>query len=206
MFTGIVQTLAEVFNLDSKENLLTLSLKVPKQWAKNLELGASIAINGVCLTVVSFDSEVDDSYTIISFDIIEESLRVTNLGAIKQGDKVNLERSLKMGDELGGHVVSGHIQTKAQLMSIRKTETNCQLVFSYPSQWQKYLFDKGFVAINGVSLTLGKVTNDSFDVHLIPETLARTNLSLLTLQDYVNLEFDQQTITIVKTIERMKLT
>ena len=106
---------------------------------------------------------------------------------------------------MGGHIVSGHIHCQAQLIDKVQSDDNCSLVFSCDERWLKYVLEKGFISINGISLTVGKVNKNHFSVHLIPETLARTNLSELGLDDPVNLEFDQQTITIVTTIERLKL-
>ena len=177
---------------------------VNNEQAKELLLGASIAINGVCLTVVSYQEQTSD--TQINFDIISETLRVTNLGTLKVGDSVNLERSLKMGDELGGHIVSGHVQSTASLVNKTQTDTNCTLTFAIDPKWMAFIYHKGFITINGVSLTVGEVSDDTFCVHLIPETLARTNLSLLVVGDLVNIECDQQTVTIVNTLKRLDLT
>lgn len=205
MFTGIVQSQAEVISVTTANKLSRLVISVDSALVSQLEIGASIAINGTCLTVVMFDEQADGRYE-ISFDVIDETLRVTTLGQLSSGDWVNLERSLKVGDELGGHIVSGHVHHKSTLVNKEETSTNTTLYFSCENPWLKYVFDKGFITINGTSLTVGKVTDTSFNVHLIPETLTRTNLGKLNVADKVNLEFDQQTITIVKTIERMKLT
>jgi riboflavin synthase len=109
-----------------------------------------------------------------------------------------------MQDELGGHLVSGHVHCQATLVDIIKTSTNCQLRFSVDSLWQKYILPKGYIAINGISLTVGEASSTGFNVHLIPETLNRTNLSRLGINQQVNIECDQQTITIVNTIERIQ--
>ncbi|WP_286266894.1 riboflavin synthase subunit alpha [Thalassotalea atypica] len=208
MFTGIVQSVATVFSVNTKNNLAKFVIEVEKQQAQALELGASIAINGVCLTVVQSDQIDDDRYH-LQFDVIDETLRVTNLAEIKARDAVNFERSLKVGDEVGGHYLSGHIHVQAALTSIVQTPENTCLEFQLDNEkngdFSQYLFDKGFIAINGTSLTLGIVEENKFKVHLIPETLSRTNLGDLQLTDNVNIEFDQQTMTIVKTIERMNL-
>ena len=204
MFTGIVQSQAEVLTIKTENNLCRLTLAVDHKAIESLELGASIAVNGVCLTVVEF-SPLDEKRAYISFDVIDESLAVTNLGALILSDRVNIERSLKVGDELGGHMVSGHVHCQARLVDRQETSENCRLDFSCSPNWMKYVLPKGFIAINGISLTLGEVVDNRFSVHLIPETLARTNLSHLAVNQKVNLEFDQQTITIVTTLERMKL-
>lgn len=203
MFTGIVQSQAEVYSVENNNNLSHIIIRVTPNLVEGLTLGASIAINGVCLTVVKFEKIKADGF--ISFDIIDETLAISNLAEIKVGSKVNVERSLKMGDELGGHIVSGHVHTKAILTQLLESETNCSMYFSIEKQWYKYISSKGFITLNGISLTVGELTKDTFSVYLIPETLSRTNLAALQVNDEVNVEFDQQTITIVNTIERLKL-
>ena len=203
MFTGIVQSQAEIYSAKYENNFLHLIIKLHSEFIDHLTLGASIAINGVCLTVVKF--EIIDDHAFISFDVIDETLTVSNLAHLHTGMMVNVERSLKVGDEIGGHIVSGHVHTKAALVDKIQTNTNCRMSFKLAEKWQKYILPKGFITINGISLTVGEVTKGVFAVHLIPETLARTNLASLSLQDEVNIELDQQTMTIVTTIERMKL-
>ncbi|QOL25070.1 riboflavin synthase subunit alpha [Thalassotalea sp. LPB0316] len=204
MFTGIVQSKAEVFAIKIQNQLMHLTIKCQVNELMGLEIGASVAINGVCLTAVTF-SQLDNEHGTIEFDVIDETLRVTNLGAIKQGDFVNLERSLKAGDEIGGHMVSGHIHCQAIVVNIEKTPENCAITFEIGKEWQEYLFSKGFISINGCSLTLGAVAENCFTVHLIPETLSRTNIGLLQVNDKVNIECDQQTMTIVETVKKLKL-
>ncbi len=204
MFTGIVQSQAKVISIKTQNNLCKLVISINPLYAIKLELGASIAINGVCLTVVEF-FEQPDKLVSIAFDVIEETLRVTTLGMLTVGDLVNVERSLKMGDELGGHIVSGHVHYMSTLVNRVDTATNTTLYFECDTPWLKYVFDKGFITLNGTSLTVGELKDNTFSVHLIPETLSRTNLGKLVVGNKINIEFDQQTITIVKTIERLKL-
>ncbi len=206
MFTGIVQSQATVISFKLANNLARLVIKTSAEFINGLETGASIAVNGVCLTVVEF-SQGEGSSATIAFDVIDETLAISNLALLTVDAEVNIERSLKVGDELGGHIVSGHVHCQAALIAKQATATNCRLTFELPGKWQHYVLAKGFIAVNGISLTVGeKVNADAFCVHLIPETLARTNLSQLAIGDKVNLEFDQQTITIVTTIERLGLT
>jgi len=208
MFTGIVQRQAVVISNLIKENLSRLVISVDDIFVIKLELGASIAINGVCLTVVAFDTNTlsnSDNKATISFDVIKETLVTANLANLTAGDLVNCERSLAIGDELGGHIVSGHVYCQAKLVDKIQSVTNCTLDFSCEERWHKYILPKGFITINGISLTVGELSSQGFNVHLIPETLQRTNLSKITINDLVNLEFDQQTITIVTTLERMQL-
>jgi len=204
MFTGIVQSQAEVISINIIDDRCRLVISGDKSLITSLTLGASIAINGVCLTVVEY-TEFTESKAKIAFDVIDETLKVTNLGKLGLHSLVNVERSLKIGDEIGGHMVSGHVHCQATLVEQKLTDTNCALYFQCNKKWMKYILAKGFITVNGTSLTVGEVLDNQFSVHLIPETLTRTNLSLLTITDNVNLEFDQQTITIVSTIERMKL-
>ena len=204
MFTGIVQSQAKVISIKTQNNLCRLVISINPLYTTNLELGASVAINGVCLTVVEF-FELPNKLISIAFDVIEETLRVTALGMLSVGDSVNVERSLKMGDELGGHIVSGHVHYMSTLINKVVTPTNTTLYFECDTPWLKYVFDKGFITLNGTSLTVGELKDNTFNVHLIPETLSRTNLGKLVVGNKINIEFDQQTITIVKTIERLKL-
>tara|TARA_B110000211_G_scaffold233960_1_gene301770 strand:- start:403 stop:1020 length:618 start_codon:yes stop_codon:yes gene_type:complete len=204
MFTGIVQSQAEVIAIISKNNAIRLKVSLESRLIEHLEIGASVAINGVCLTAVEFGHlTADKSY--ISFDVIDETLRVSNLADIALGTQVNVERSLKIGDEIGGHMLSGHVHTQAVVINRIDSEDNCTLSFSLALEYQKYIFSKGFISINGISLTLGADVEGCFSVHLIPETLSRTNLQHVLVGDKVNIEFDQQTMTIVQTLERMNL-
>jgi riboflavin synthase len=196
MFTGIVQTQAKVMTIEQGEQFRQLTLQVAPQFLENLEIGASIAINGCCLTVVQFTTDT------VRFDVIDETLKLTNLGALEVGSTVNLERSLKVGDEIGGHHVSGHIHTTGTLETLTETADNVAMWIAFPAEFQPYVFAKGFISVNGASLTIGQVHDSQFSLHLIPETLRLTNLADLAPGDKVNLEFDQQTITIVDTVNR----
>lgn len=204
MFTGIVQSQAEVISILTKNNAVRLKIALEHQYVEGLATGASVAINGVCLTAVEFGA-LNGTQSFIAFDVIDETLRVSNLAEIELGSKVNVERSLKIGDEIGGHMLSGHVHTQASVINRIESADNCTLSFALAPKYQKYIFAKGFISINGISLTLGAEVDEHFSVHLIPETLARTNLQNVVVGDKVNIEFDQQTMTIVETIERMKL-
>ena len=204
MFTGIVQSQAEVISILTKNNAVRLKIALEHEYVEGLATGASVAINGVCLTAVEFGA-LNGTQSFIAFDVIDETLRVSNLAEIELGSKVNVERSLKIGDEIGGHMLSGHVHTQASVINRIESADNCTLSFALAPKYQKYIFAKGFISINGISLTLGAEVDEHFSVHLIPETLARTNLQNVVVGDKVNIEFDQQTMTIVETIERMKL-
>jgi len=204
MFTGIVQSQAEVISINIIDERCRLVILGDESLITSLTLGASIAINGVCLTVVEY-AEFTENKAKIVFDVIDETLKVTNLGELSLHSLVNVERSLKIGDEIGGHMVSGHVHCQATLVEKKLTSTNCALYFQCNKKWMKYILSKGFITVNGTSLTVGEVLDNQFSVHLIPETLTRTNLGGVIIKDKVNLELDQQTMTIVSTIERMKL-
>lgn len=203
MFTGIVQTKGTVVSVNCLNNLTQLVVSTSKEWLQELTTGASIAINGVCLTVTHSEQSEQTGVGQVSFDVIDETLKLTNLVDIKQGDQVNIERSVTFGTEIGGHIVSGHIQTLAVVTDINRTEQNCQMRLQVPSEWMDYILYKGFVAVNGLSLTVGQVFESGFYIHLIPETLAITNLSEVVVGDKLNIEIDQQTFTIVKTVHRI---
>ncbi|SDB01788.1 riboflavin synthase alpha chain [Pseudidiomarina indica] len=194
MFTGIVQTQGTVTQIQEGESFRQITVTVAPRHLEQVALGASIAINGCCLTVVAFDE------TRVIFDIIDETLRLTNLGELKEGDLVNFERSLKVGDEIGGHYVSGHVHCTGQVVERIESTDNLALWIEFPEQYQAYVLAKGFISVNGASLTIGQVIGNRFSLHLIPETLRLTNLEQA---QRVNLEFDQQTITIVETVERV---
>jgi riboflavin synthase len=202
MFTGIVQTKGYILSLNPGDNFVQVKVQTDAFMIDDLKLGASIANNGVCLTVVDFQLAKDNRAE-LTFDVIDETLKLTNLKHLEPGSWVNLERSMKVGDEIGGHQVSGHIQTEAVLVDKIESQDNCQLTFEVASQWQQYLFAKGFIGVNGASLTLGEVTAGRFNLHLIPETLQRTNIGEIKLGETANIEFDQQTVTLVDTIKRL---
>jgi len=197
MFTGIVQTQAQVLNIKDSDEFRHLIVQVSPEFLKKLDIGASVAINGCCLTVVHYTENT------VEFDVIDETLRLTNLGELNKGSSVNLERSLKVGDEIGGHHVSGHIHCQGTLVEVQQSDNNWAGWVEVPEQYSDYLFAKGFIAVNGASLTIGEVTGNRFSLHLIPETLRLTNLSHAQPGTQLNIELDQQTITIVETVERV---
>lgn len=197
MFTGIVQATCEVVAIHKKDGLNTLEVAFKPDLHEGLAIGASVANNGVCLTVTQV---VDDR---IFFDVVEETLRLTNLANLSVGQYVNVERSLTFGSEIGGHILSGHIHTKAKVTNISHTEQHYDLTLSVEPKWMDYIFYKGFVGVNGCSLTVGEVTETSFMLHLIPETLKLTNLGQCKVGDELNIEIDSQTQVIVDTVERV---
>lgn len=198
MFTGIVQALVEVQHLEARNDLTRLTLAMAGH-TDNLELGASVAVNGTCLTV----TEVKDDA--VHFDVIVETLRMTNLCKVGVGDLVNMERSFKVGDEIGGHVVSGHVTGTADVIAKRTAGDDWVLRFGTEQDWLKYVFYKGFIAIDGASLTVSAISRDEgwLEVSLIPETRARTTLGYADVGSVVNIEVDAQTVSTVETVERV---
>ncbi|WMN60018.1 riboflavin synthase subunit alpha [Pseudoalteromonas xiamenensis] len=201
MFTGIIQTQATVINANQEDGVQRLVLSVERGYLGHLDIGASIAINGCCLTVVHFEVPPQDVVGQVHFDVIDETLLLTNLGNLRRGMKVNFERSVTFGTELGGHIVSGHIHDTAKVEEIIHEQNNCRIKLTLPSKWMKYIMYKGFVSVNGASLTVGNMDDTGFWLHLIPETLQITNIGLLEVGDAVNIEVDQHTLTIVNTVE-----
>jgi len=198
MFTGIVQGTAKVVSIDEKPNFRTHIVEMPEHLLDGIETGASIAHNGCCLTVTEINGDR------ISFDLMKETLRITNLGELKEGDVVNVERAARFNDEIGGHLMSGHIMTTAEVAKILASENNRQIWFKVQdSSLMKYILYKGFIGIDGISLTVGEVTPTRFCVHLIPETLQRTTLGKKKLGEKVNIEIDPQTQAVVDTVERV---
>lgn len=202
MFTGIVQTKATVIAFDGDDKFRKITLSVANEYLEKLNTGASIAINGVCLTVVEFETHSNDVVGQVQFDVIDETLNKTNLSQIEVGHKVNFERSMTFGTELGGHIVSGHIHTKAKITDINYNQDNCKMSLRVDKEWMKYILHKGFVSVNGCSLTVGNVKENGFELHLIPETLNITNLGKAEIGDDFNIEVDQQTYSTVQTVER----
>ena len=197
MFSGIVQGVAPIHSITEKADFRTQVVKLPLEMRKGLAIGASVANNGVCLTV----TEINDD--LVSFDLMQETLRITNLGALKVGDWVNIERAMQMGAEIGGHILSGHVYCTATISNIIASENNRQIWFELPNtEVMKYILTKGFVAVDGISLTVGEVRGNQFCVNLIPETLQRTLMGQRNLGDRVNIEIDSQTQAIVDTVER----
>ena len=195
MFTGIVQGIGQIISLSEVNTVTTVEIKLPN--VDNLAIGASVSINGVCLTVVRIDSDI------VQFDIINETMERTNLGDLTIGDPVNIERSLKFGDEVGGHILSGHIFGTGIISAKTRSCDQMSLSIIAPPSIRKYLTEKGYIAIDGISLTVGQVDNGVFDLHIIPETMRLTTLDAKDIGDVVNIEVDSNTQLIVETIERL---
>ncbi len=187
MFTGIVQGLGEVISFEDG------SLCVEISQLDDIEQGASIAIDGVCLTVSGFTEER------VWFDVVEETMNLTTLASLTAGDLVNFERAAKVGDEIGGHEMSGHVSCTATIES----HADGMMRFSLAGKWMKYVTAKGFIAIDGCSLTVVDPDSTGFSVALIPETLSRTRFGSKVPGDEVNVEIDAKTQAVVDTVERL---
>ncbi|WP_416190627.1 riboflavin synthase subunit alpha [Neisseria sp. CCUG12390] len=198
MFTGIVQGMGRIVAVNQpSSDFRTHIVELPLSMADNLKTGASVANNGCCLTITRIEANQ------VSFDLMNETLAKTNLGRLKAGDFVNLERAAKFGDEIGGHVMSGHVMTTTSITRIDKNELNRTVWFHLPSELKPYILTKGFVGLDGCSLTIGEVTDDEFNVHLIPETLERTLFGVRQVGEEINIEIDPQTQAIVDTVLRV---
>jgi riboflavin synthase len=192
MFTGLVQAQGSVLSLDQVANSAVLKISTPSDF-DDVALGESIAINGVCLTVTN------KHFLELDFDVMGETLNLTNLGTLSSGNQVNLERALKISDRLGGHIVQGHVDGRSQLLS-RSKELNWEvLTFELNDSFARYVVKKGSITVDGVSLTVSNVGDSTFEVSLIPTTLVSTNLGELAVGKVVNIEVD----VIAKYVESM---
>jgi len=199
MFTGIVQVQGRVAAITTKSDIVTLRMAFPEGFLKEIAIGASVSIHGCCLTVTAIHGNEAD------FDMVPETLARTSFKALKVGDIVNAERSLRFGDEVGGHILSGHIDTVATIANIEQFEHSRVVTFQLPTEWVKYVFEKGYVAVNGASLTITHVdrVDGTFKISLIPETLAKTTFGNAVVGDAANIEIDRTTQAIVDTVERV---
>jgi riboflavin synthase len=197
MFSGIVEGTGKVIEVIKHEDHIQISISCKNSFWKGVKKGASISVNGVCLTLTNIPEDF------MSFDVVQETQNKTNISFLNKNDFVNLERSMQANTEIGGHLISGHVHTKAKVIDILDKDKTRDIKFKIDENYSKYIFEKGYVGINGCSLTVGKKTKKWFEVYLIPETLSKTNLKYLKKDDYVNIECDQNTITIVDTTERI---
>ena len=197
MFSGIVQTVGKIESIKDKNHIKTIRIETHGDYLEDIAIGQSVSVDGVCLSLVKKNNEYCE------FEAVEETINRTTLGSYKQGTKVNLEKSLKFGDTVGGHFVSGHIHTRGRIVEVELVGDSKNILVEIEEKWIKYLTEKGYISVNGASITIGKVSKNTFYVHLIPETLKTTNLDELIYDNYVNLEFDQATIAIVDTTARL---
>jgi riboflavin synthase len=199
MFTGIVQGTARVVAVEDRAGLRRLRLEFPRGFDAQLQVGASVSVAGVCLTATALHDGGAD------FDVMQQTLGVTTLGDLQRGAVVNVERAAKDGAEVGGHVLSGHIDAQARVLAVRTPENNRVLRLGLPAPWMRYVFAKGYIALDGASLTVAEVQRERdgagwFEVWLIPETLRMTTFGAVREGDAVNVEIERQTQVIVDTV------
>ncbi|ALT76847.1 riboflavin synthase [Paucibacter sp. KCTC 42545] len=197
MFTGIVQGIAQVAALTDRPGLRSFTLAFAPGFCEGLEIGASVACDGVCLTVTRL---VDANQA--EFDVMQQSLALTTLAGLQLGSRINVERAARDGAEIGGHPLSGHVDFMATLASIRRPENNHVLRIQVPAPWMRYIFSKGYIAINGASLTVAESDRKAgwFEVWLIPETLRATTFGEKAEGAALNIEIERQTQVFVDTV------
>lgn len=197
MFTGIVQGVATVARIQDRPGLRSFELAFPPGFTQGLEIGASVAVDGVCLTVTTLPGG-----EVAAFDVMQQSLALTTLGGLQPGSAVNVERAARDGAEIGGHPLSGHIDFQAELQSVRQPENNHVLRIQVPPRWMRYIFAKGYIAINGASLTVAEADRREcwFEVWLIPETLRMTTFAEKRPGDALNIEIERSTQVFVDTV------
>lgn len=197
MFTGIVQGMGEIVSIDNHDSIRTFEIEFPQGFAADIAIGASVAIDGTCLTVTKIVSP-----TRLSFDVIQQTLNVTTLGGYAKGHPVNIERAAKDGAEIGGHPLSGHVDFSAVIETVTIMDGNKIIRFSVPPKFMRYIFAKGFIAVNGCSLTISDADREAnwFEVWLIPETRRVTTFEAKKAGDTVNIEIERQTQIIVDTV------
>ncbi len=197
MFTGIIQAVATIAALRDQDGLRTFTMEFPEGFCQDLAIGASVSHDGVCLTVTEILSP-----TRATFDVMLQSLNITTLGQYQVGDVLNVERAAKDGAEIGGHPLSGHVDFTAPVLEVLKTNTNHKIRFGIPEPFRPYVFAKGYIAINGASLTVAEVDRKAgwFEVWLIPETLRMTVFGRKQVGDLVNIEIERSTQVVVDTV------
>ncbi|MEC8998259.1 MAG: riboflavin synthase subunit alpha [Candidatus Thermoplasmatota archaeon] len=195
MYTGIVAGTAPVTRVDDGRGVRNLTIDLDG-FFEDLQVGASVSLDGVCMTVVSMEG------TEVRFDAIDETLGRTTLGGLSQGHMVNVERSLRVGDELGGHILSGHVITTAKIIERIERGESLDLLIENPIEARPYILEKGFIAIDGMSLTIGEVSDESFALHIIPETLRITTIGDKEVGVSVNIEVDSRTQAVVEAVMR----
>jgi len=198
MFTGIVMGTGSLLEIEEFTDRIHWKVRIPNGLEQGLEEGASVSLDGVCLTATDIQGDI------VGFDLIQETLERTTLSERKMGDLLNVERALRYGEEVGGHLVSGHIMGVGEIASIKLYDGTADLRIQSPESISNYIIEKGYIAVVGISLTIGEVDDSGgFNLHIIPETLRRTTLGTKEIGGTVNLEIDTMTQTVVDTIKRM---
>ena len=197
MFTGIVQGVARVAEITEKPGLTSFTLDFPPGFCEGLEIGASVACDGVCLTVTALHGANQ-----ADFDVMQQSLALTTLAGLRQGSRLNVERAARDGAEIGGHPLSGHVDFTGTIAAIRRPENNHVIRIQVAPRWMRYIFAKGYIAINGASLTVAEADRRAgwFEVWLIPETLRMTTFGDKAEGATLNIEIERQTQVFVDTV------
>ena len=197
MFTGIVQGLAQVAGITDQPGLRSFELAFAPGFDAGLEIGASVACDGVCLTVTALPAPGR-----ACFDVMQQSLGLTTLGALTESSQLNVERAARDGAEIGGHPLSGHVDCQGTLLSVRQPPNNHVLRIGVPASHMRYVFAKGYIAINGASLTVAEANRAErwFEVWLIPETLRMTSFGAKREGDALNIEIERGTQVVVDTV------
>ncbi|RKG53335.1 riboflavin synthase subunit alpha [Acinetobacter cumulans] len=201
MYTGIVQGLEKILDIRQGDGFITLVVSNDHNFFHDVFIGASVALNGTCLTATHIDLTANQ----VHFDVSNLTLSLTTLGSLKTGDEVNIERSAKVGAENGGHNLYGHIEGMATVKQLSRTGDTVHIDIEIPQGNIKYFFLKGFIGLNGCSLTINRVDRDASEISidLIPETLRLTTWKNVKAGDAVNYEIDQTTRTLVDTLENI---
>ena len=208
MFSGIVEGTGIITDIEERSEHIHWKVQLPKGSGEGLEIGASVSLDGVCLTATNIEDGL------IGFDLIQETLQRTTLNERSIGDLVNIERALRYGEEVGGHLVSGHIMATGTILDItypieqsgEYADETADIRIGIPNSLIDYIFEKGYIAIDGISLTIGNVEKSSgFHLHIIPETLRRTTLGTKSVGDSVNIEIDSMTQAVVDTVKRVMI-
>lgn len=199
MYSGITRGLFTVVQVEKKPGLTNYVVRFSDELCRDLQIGASVSIDGVCQTVVSIQENE------IAFQAMQNTLNITTLNDLYVGRKVSVERSLRFGEEMGGHEIAGHVSGTVTVIDKQLSENNLTLIVSCPKNLLKYILHKGFIAVDGSSLTVGKKDTDAgtFTLHLIPETLRVTNFGNKNIGDKMNIEIDAKTQAIVDTVEKI---
>lgn len=183
MFTGLVKEVGKVRRISGLGGMYKLSVEA-RSLAPGLNIGDSVAVNGVCLTLTGKDKDL------LAFDVMGETFNRTNISKLKISEPVNLESALRAGEALGGHFVTGHIDCMGRIKQVRRSGDNYSIEISFPQEYKKFVVKKGSIALDGISLTVGSVDNGNVVVHIIPHTLKITTLGSRGPGDEINMEFD----------------
>lgn len=196
MYTGIVQAVRPLLEVTRYPGHNQFTIDLTPELLDELKIGASVSVEGTCLSV----TEIDGSQ--VRFDAMTATLERTNLRFLNAGVGVNIERSAKMNAEVGGHLMAGHIACTAEVVELSIKETGAFITFRMPPEWAKYVFARGFLGVNGCSLTVADVEDGVVTINLIPETLRQTTFARYQAGDLLNIEVDHQTMVLVDVVER----